>query len=208
MKFYQVIIATPHDEFIAYSGYDYEQAHKEFVKERRNYFGRDSQHISSVQKNTKVRFEEYEISRTNATEMTTDELCARCNLLGTNLLDDGPFQHNFEEITVLQKPALFCQDIIQPHDVPAGLHLCYVLYNGTDRAEPTGLTKNSTEQFVMGSLLSAKPFHFYNDIIPFEREFDWDITPQSSHGGCRYVWEFLEEYDCRPANKTRDVLSR
>ncbi len=208
MKFYQVGISTPDEKFLEYSGYDFFKARKEFLKQRRDYFGRNSRHSLNEQRNTSVQFEEYDINRANATELTEDEVCAGCNYLETNSLDDSPFQHNFEEITVFGRPAMFCKDTIRPQDVPAGLHLCYVIHASDDPMEPAELTQNNNIPFLMGSLLTAKPFRFQGNNISIDPDMNWDITPQSSNGGCRYVWEFIEEYDVRASSKTRNDFIR
>lgn len=108
----------------------------------------------------------------------------------------------FEEITVLDKPALFTPIRIDRGSVPKGLYLYEVRHDDEGRGDPVQIAKGIMVNH-FGSIITCEPIKLppdgYLDIVP---EKDWNFAG----GDCRTVKEFQETYS--PARKKEKDYER
>lgn len=105
-------------------------------------------------------------------------------------------EENFEEITVLGKPALFLDMRLDPDTVPKDLYLYEVRHGDGEWSDPVQIAKVIMVNHY-GSIITREPIDLppdgYLDINPDE---DWDF----SGGECQTVKEFQVKYP--PTEKT------
>ncbi len=99
-------------------------------------------------------------------------------------------EEQFEEITVLGKPALFHDMRIERGSVPKGLYLYEVRHDDDGRGDPVQIARGIIVNH-FGSIITREPIKLpldgYLDIDP---EKDWSYAG----GDCRTVKEFQEKY--------------
>lgn len=111
-------------------------------------------------------------------------------------------EESFEEITVLDKPALFTDIRIERNTVPKGLYLYEVRSDDDGGGDPVQIAKGIMVNH-FGSIITREPLKLppdgYLDIDP---ETDWNFAG----GDCRTVKEFQEKYP--PARKREKEQER
>lgn len=111
-------------------------------------------------------------------------------------------EEQFEEITVLDKPALFTSIRIDRGSVPKGLYLYEVRHDDDGRGDPVQIAKGIMVNH-FGSIITREPLKLspggYLDIDP---EKDWSFAG----GDCRTVKEFQKTYP--PARKKEKGCER
>ena len=109
-------------------------------------------------------------------------------------------EEHFEEITVLDKPALFTGIRIERDTVPKGLYLYEVRGDDDGGGDPVQIARGIMVNH-FGSIITREAIRLppdgYLDIDP---EKDWEF----GGGNCRRVEEFMEKYP-PVKKKNRDV---
>lgn len=106
-------------------------------------------------------------------------------------------KENFEEITVLGKPALFHNMRIERNSVPKGLYLYEIRHDDDGQGDPVQIAKGIMVNH-LGSIITREPIELppdgYLDINP---EKDWNYAG----GDCQTIKEFQEKYPSRKQNE-------
>jgi hypothetical protein len=98
-------------------------------------------------------------------------------------------QENFEEITVLGRPALFTDLRIERDTVPEGLYLYEVRGDDDGGSDPVQIAKRILVNH-FGSIIVREPIDLPPDgHIDIDSEKDWSFAG----GDCRTVKEFREK---------------
>lgn len=111
-------------------------------------------------------------------------------------------EEHFEEITVLDKPALFTGIRIERDTVPKGLYLYEVRGDDDGGSDPVQIARGIVVNHY-GSIITREPIKLPQDgYLDIDPEKDWNFAG----GDCRTVKEFQEKYP--PAKKKEKERER